>query len=184
MYYKNTSHFLFVLRRNQYEKPEKTRTPAHHGHDVLYSDRLQLPAQHTDGPQPGHKRHVQFFHFQNEVELVNRDGVKITIVGGLDTTGSVFGPQLKLRVENSSGHNITVQSRKTSVNGYTMGDFGAIMSIDVTNGEKAYGTFTLYNSKLQDAGITTIQNIKTSFHVYDSDSWNTLFDTDLITIKF
>lgn len=73
---------------------------------------------------------------KNEVELVNRDGVKITIVGGLDTTGSVFGPQLKLRVENSSGHNITVQSRKTSVNGYTMGDFGAIMSIDVTNGEK------------------------------------------------
>ena len=121
---------------------------------------------------------------KNEVELVNRDGVKITIVGGLDTTGSVFGPQLKLRVENSSGHNITVQSRKTSVNGYTMGDFGAIMSIDVTHGEKAYGTFTLYNSKLQDAGITTIQNIKTSFHVYDSDSWNTLFDTDLITITF
>ena len=121
---------------------------------------------------------------KNEVELVNRDGVKITIIGGLDTTGSMFGPQLKLRVENSSGHDITVQSRKTSVNGYTLGDFGAIMSIDVLNGEKAYGTFTLLNSDLQDAGITTIQNIKTSFHVYDSDSWNTLFDTDLITIKF
>ena len=121
---------------------------------------------------------------KNEVELVNRDGVKITIVGGLDTTGSMFGPQLKLRVENSSGHDITVQSRNTSVNGYTLGDFGAIMSIDVLNGEKAYGTFTLLNSDLQDAGITTIQNIKTSFHVYDSDSWNTLFDTDLITIKF
>lgn len=121
---------------------------------------------------------------KGEVELVNQDGVKIVLIGGLDTTGSMFGPQLKLRIENTSGHNITVQSRKTSVNGFTMGDLGAIMSIDVTNGEKAYGTFTLYSSKLQDAGITTIQNIKTSFHVYDADSWATIFDTDLITISF
>ena len=121
---------------------------------------------------------------KGEVELVNRDGVKITLIGGLDTKSSYFGPELKLRVENNSGHNITVQSRKTSVNGCTMGDFGAIMSIDVTNGEKAYGTFTLYNSKLEDAGITTIKTIKTSFHVFDSDSWNNLFDTDLITISF
>ena len=121
---------------------------------------------------------------KGEVELVNRDGVKITLIGGLDTKSSYFGPELKLRIENNSGHNITVQSRKTSVNGCTMGDFGAIMSIDVTNGEKAYGTFTLYNSKLEDAGITTIKTIKTSFHVFDSDSWNNLFDTDLITISF
>lgn len=121
---------------------------------------------------------------KGEVELVNQDGVKITLIGGLDTKSSYFGPELKLRVENNSGHNITVQSRKTSVNGCTMDDFGAIMSIDVTNGEKAYGTFTLYSSKLEDAGITTIKTIKTSFHVFDSDSWNNLFDTDLITISF
>lgn len=121
---------------------------------------------------------------KGEVELVNQDGVKITLIGGLDTKSSYFGPELKLRVENNSGHNITVQSRKTSVNGCTMGDFGAIMSIDVTNGEKAYGTFTLYSSKLEDAGITTIKTIKTSFHVFDSDSWNNLFYTDLITISF
>lgn len=121
---------------------------------------------------------------KGEVELVNQDGVKIVLIGGLNMNSSYIGPELKLRIENASGHNITVQSRKTSVNGCTMGDFGAIMSIDVANGEKAYGTFTLYNSKLEDAGIKTIQTIKTSFHVFDSDSWNTLFDTDLITISF
>lgn len=121
---------------------------------------------------------------KGEVELVNQDGVKITLIGGLDLTGNSFGPRLKLRVENSSGHDITVQSRKTSVNGYTLGDFGAAMSIDVQDGQKAYGYFTLFGSQLKDAGITTIHEIKTSFHVFDADTWDTDFDTELITIKF
>ena len=121
---------------------------------------------------------------QGELELVNQDGVKIILVGKLDLTGNLFGPQLHLRIENNSGHDLTVQSRKTSVNGYTLGDFGASMSIDVVNGEKAYGTFTLINSDLQEAGITTIESIRTTFHVFDSDTWDTYFDSDPVTITF
>lgn len=120
----------------------------------------------------------------SEIELVNQNGVKITLIGGLDLKGSYFGPRLKLRIENNSGHDITVQSRKTSVNGYTLGDFGATMSADVLNGQKAYDYFTLSSSKLEDAGITTIHEIKTSFHVFNSDTWDTDFDTELVTIKF
>ena len=118
---------------------------------------------------------------QNEVELVNRDGVRIVLVGGLDTTGSMFGSQLKVRIENNTGHDITVQRRNTSVNGYTM---DAIMSTDVNSGEKAYGTITFYSSKLQDAGITTIKTIKTSFLVFDQHTWQDYFLTDPIIINF
>lgn len=121
---------------------------------------------------------------QGELELVNQNGVKIILVGKLDLTGNLFGPQLHLRIENNSGHDLTVQSRKTSVNGYTLGDFGASMSIDVVNGEKAYGTFTLINSDLQESGITTIESIRTTFHVFDSNTWDIYFDSDPVTITF
>lgn len=122
--------------------------------------------------------------YTGNTELYNQDGVKITLIGGLDTKGSIFGPQLKLYIENNTNRDIMVQSRKTSVNGYTMGDFGAIMSIDVAKGGKAYGTYTLYSSKLKAANITRIESIKTSFCIIDADSYRTLVNTNMITITF
>ena len=118
---------------------------------------------------------------KNEVELVNRDGVRIVLIGGLDTTSSMFGPQLKVRIENNSGHDIIVQRRNTSVNGYTM---DAIMSTDVNSGEKAYGTITFYSRDLQNAGISIIKTIKISFLVFDQHTWRDYFLTDPIIINF
>lgn len=118
---------------------------------------------------------------KGEVELVNQNGVKIILVGNLDLNGNILGPQIKIRVENNSGRNIIVQTRNTSVNGYSM---DAIMSCGVNNGEKGYDTMLFLNSNLSDAGITTIQTIKTSFLIADSSTYYTIFKTDPVTINF
>ena len=47
---------------------------------------------------------------KGEVELVDQGGVKIVLIGGLNMNSSYIGPELKLRIENSSGHDITRSS--------------------------------------------------------------------------
>lgn len=90
-----------------------------------------------------------------------------------------------MRIENNSAYNITVQTRKTSVNGYTLGDFGSSMSIDVASGEKAYGALTIVDRNLKEAGITTIETLTVTFNIYDSDHWGKLlFSTNPVTINF
>jgi hypothetical protein len=58
-----------------------------------------------------------------------------------------------------------------------------LFSCSVAAGKKANDTIYLSSSGLEAAGITTISDIVISFHVYDSDTYDTLFDTDEIELK-
>ena len=91
-----------------------------------------------------------------------------------------FGPEIKLLIENGSEKSVTVQSRNTSVNGYMI---EPMLSADVAAGKKANDTLTLTQSDLDAAGITTIADIELSFHIFDSESWDTIIDSDPIRIE-
>lgn len=109
-------------------------------------------------------------------------GVKI-IYTGVDLKGNVLGPQIKFRIENNSGYDLTVQTRKTSVNGYTLGDLDVIMSTDVKNGEKANGTMLFLNSTLKDNNITALKNVVTSFHMFYMGQYASHYlDTKIVTV--
>lgn len=110
--------------------------------------------------------------------LVDESGVKIT-VKSLDTEG-FWGPALKLLIENESGKDLTVQVRNASVNGYMV---DTMMSADVAKGKKANETLKFASSDLEQSGITTIADMEFSFHIFDSESWDTYLDTDKISIK-
>lgn len=122
------------------------------------------------------------------VQEVNREGEVlydaggITVIGkGLSTDDSIFGPGLICYIENNTNGNITVQARDTSVNGYMIDTF---MSQDVIQGKKAITAVTFLNSSLEENGIEDISEIELSFHIFDMDSWDTIEDTDSITINF
>lgn len=113
-----------------------------------------------------------------ESVIFDQDGIKIT-AKSLDMTG-FFGPEIKLLIENGSEKSVTVQSRNTSVNGYMI---EPMLSADVAAGKKANDTLTLTQSDLDAAGITTIADIELSFHIFDSESWDTIIDSDPIRIE-
>lgn len=122
------------------------------------------------------------------VQEVNREGEVlydakgITIIGkGLSTDDSIFGPGLICYIENNTDGNITVQARDTSVNGYMI---DTIMSQDVIKGKRAITAVTFFSSSLEESGIEDISEIELSFHIFDMDSWDTIEDTDSITINF
>lgn len=114
-----------------------------------------------------------------EQVLWEQDGIKI-MLKELDLEGSMMGPELKVCIENSTQKNITVQTNGVSVNGIMT---ETIFSCDVAAGKSANDGITLLSSDLKQAGITNIQNVELTLHVFDSDSWDTIFDSDTITIS-
>jgi len=113
----------------------------------------------------------------DEQELYNENGVVITATGFSET--GIFGPEVKLLIENNSEENITVQARNGSVNGY-MVDFQ--ISSDVAAGKKTNDALSLLSTDLENSNISTICDIEFNFHIFKTDSWEDLTDSELITI--
>lgn len=109
---------------------------------------------------------------ENDIKLV---------VKGLDKDGSIFGHNIVLYIENNSDKNVTVQTRDVSVNGF-MAD--AAMSSSVAAGKRMIDEITIMSSSLEENEISEIKDIELSFHIFDADSWDTILNTDKITITF
>lgn len=108
------------------------------------------------------------------------NGIKI-IVKGLSDDESIFGPGIVVYIENNSDKDITVQTRNSSINGF-MAD--TIFSADVTVGKHAVDAITIMSSDLEENAITEIETVELSFHLFDMNTWDTIADTDQITLTF
>ncbi|WP_102048617.1 hypothetical protein [Pygmaiobacter massiliensis] len=111
--------------------------------------------------------------------LYEENGVKI-VYKGL-SKDSFMGPEILLYIENNSEQSITVQQANMSVNGFMV---DGIMSAEVVAGTKAMTGITIMETKLQENKITELENVELSFHVFNTDTWNTVFDTAPIGIQF
>lgn len=111
----------------------------------------------------------------------NGNDVKI-IIKGLTEDDSIFGPSIRVYIENNNESNITVQTRDVSINGMMV---DAVFSADVVSGKHAIDSITFMSSDLEENGITEIETIELSFHLFETESWDTtIADTDPITITF
>ena len=107
-------------------------------------------------------------------------GIKI-IVQKLNSTDSFWGSDVYIYAENNTESNITIQSRDVSINGFMV---DPIFSCDIAAGKKAYDTITFFESDLEENGIKDITELELKFHIFNSDSWNTIHDTNSITVTF
>ena len=114
----------------------------------------------------------------SETVLVDEAGVKIT-AKSLETDG-IFGPEIKLLIENNSGKDLTFQCRNASVNGYMV---ETMMSVDIVNGKKANDSLTFMEADFEACGIEAIADMEIAFHIFDMAAWETYLDTDAIQVK-
>ena len=112
-----------------------------------------------------------------EEVILDQDDVKVT-VKGMDS--SLFGPELKILVENNTQQGLTFQIRDASVNGY-MAD--TMMSEDVAAGKKSNTEITFSASGLEACGINTFAEMEFRFHIFDSSTWDGYLDSDMISVK-
>lgn len=107
-------------------------------------------------------------------------GVKI-IVKGLNEEDSLFGPGLVVYIENTSDESVSVQSRNTSVNGFMV---DTMFSQEVGAGKHAVSEVTFLEADLEENEITQIQDVELSFHIFDTESWDTIVDTETVKLSF
>jgi len=112
--------------------------------------------------------------------VVDQDGVRI-VAKELDDTDSFWGADIYLFIENNSGQDIMVQAREVSINGFMI---SPVFSTDVINGKVAFSELTFFESDLEANSIDRITELELSFHIVNSDSWDTIFDTDSVVITF
>jgi hypothetical protein len=109
---------------------------------------------------------------------LDKNDIKL-VIKKLDNENSIWGADIYVYIENNSGKDVTIQLRDVSINGFMV---DPIFSSEVSAGKKAYDTITFLESDLKDNGIDKIDNIEFSVHAFDSTSWNTVFDSDIIKV--
>lgn len=108
------------------------------------------------------------------------DDIKI-LSKGLTEDDSLLGSGVVLYIYNSGDSAVTVQTRDVSINGFMV---DPIFSEDVFPGKHAITAVTFLSSELEDNGIAEISEIELSFHLFDSESWDTIEDTEKVTLTF
>lgn len=112
-----------------------------------------------------------------ETELYNANGVVVTAT---KYQKGVFGPEISFTITNETDRNITVSSRNLSVNGYMLS--ASSLYSDVAAGKKAIDSMTLMSSELSAAGIETVAQIEFTLAIYDSDTFEDIDNSDLVSL--
>lgn len=109
--------------------------------------------------------------------VYERGDIKITYMG---IEYGDYSTDFKFLIENNSNVGVTVQARDESINGYMI---SGIMSDDVQPGKKANGKLTYFSTTLEENGISNIEEIEFSFHIFDEETWDTIDDSEIIKIN-
>lgn len=119
------------------------------------------------------------YSFDDSGELAyDGDGIKVVVKG---LSQSILGPSIVVYIENNSDKDVTVQTRDVSVNGFMV---DTIFSSDVLIEKHAVDTITFLSTDLEENGITSLDKVELSFHIFESAGWDTIVDTDIITMSF
>lgn len=110
--------------------------------------------------------------------LVDQNDIVITAEKYV--SDSFWGDGVKVLLENNSNKDVTVSCNALIVNDYMITD---LFVSEIAAGKKANDTIYLSSSELEAAGIDTVGKIEIYFHVYDSSSYDNIFDSDCVTIQ-
>lgn len=110
--------------------------------------------------------------------LLDQDGIVVTAKEYV--IDSIWGDGIKLLVENNGDKTVTVSCNALIVNNFMISD---LFVAEVAPGKKSNETLNLSSTELKAAGIDTVGQVEIYFHVYDSETYDGIFDSDCVTIK-
>ena len=111
-------------------------------------------------------------------ELYSADGIRI--VGKTVDENSFWGSAILLYIENNSGKSVGINVDDMSINGFMITPY---FSTTVYDGKKALEDITILSNQLEENGIESIDNVELKFHIYSSDTYETIADTEPITFS-
>ena len=112
-----------------------------------------------------------------ETVLYDANDVKVTAIGYED---GWMGPEVKVLIENNSSKNALITATSVSANGYMLPM--ASLYADVAAGKKANESLILLSSEVDRSGITTLAELQFIIQLQDSETWDTIDTTELLTL--
>ncbi len=111
---------------------------------------------------------------QNDINIICKGFVPGSADGWDD-------PIVKFLITNNTDKNITVQVRDVSVNGFMIDPF---CSEEVAAGKKMNGGMSWLQMYFDENGIVEVENIEFYFHIFNTDDWETIAESEIITLNF
>ena len=108
------------------------------------------------------------------------NGIKM-ICKGFEEATEYSGPSLVMYVINNTGKLVSVNAKDTSVNGFMV---DASYYCSLPNGKSAIDRLVLDGDDMAENGISDIEEIEFYLSVVDTDSWETVFNSDIIKLGF
>lgn len=149
-------------------------TESEGGKDIVTSDKGETGTDDSKESTKSESAKVTI----EEQELVNQNDIVVTAKEYVND--AIWGEGINLVLENNSTKDVTVGCNALIVNDYMITD---LFVSEVAAGKKANETVYLSSSELKAAGIDTVGKVEIYFHVYDSASYDKIFDTDAVTIQ-
>lgn len=113
-----------------------------------------------------------------EQVLLEQDGILVKATEYV--VDDIWGDGIKLYIENNSDKTVTISCKALIVNNFMITD---LFVSEVSPGNRANEVMNLSNSQLEAAGIESVGQVEIYFHVYDSTTYDTVFDSECVTIQ-
>ena len=114
----------------------------------------------------------------SEQKCFEYNGITVTARELVDE--SIWGAGIKLYIENNSDKDYSVGTEAVIVNNCMV---RALFSCEVAAGKKTNDVLYLFSSDLEAAGISNIGQIEIYFYIYDSSSYERVYEAECVTIK-
>jgi len=111
-----------------------------------------------------------------EQVLVDQDGVLIVVKS---FNNGQYGSNLKLYLENNTDKNLNIIANEVSINGIM---FEPFFAVEMGGGKKSNTEMTFDKVDMERFKIDLIKDIEMKFTAYESESWEDLIKTDIVTI--
>ena len=105
--------------------------------------------------------------------------IKLVAKGLMDS--SDWGPQILIYAVNNGTQPVTVSAEDVSVNDFMV---SAYFVATMLPGKHVIDTMTFLDSSLEDNDIEKIESAEMSFCIYNADTWDTIANTDPVTLYF
>lgn len=145
----------------------------------LYEETHQNNSNNNSSPASIQKEPAPTEPTTQEVFLLyDENDIKIYYTGLSENDYEV---RLNLCIENNTNKNITIQTRDFTINDYTI---DCIFSPEIPSGKKANDDISIWRSEFEKNNIDKMLSTEFYFHIFDSDTWDDIDDSQSIKMTW
>lgn len=161
------------------DSPDETSAASESDDSVQSVKEVETVEESEQETEPAEETVIEETEDANITETIIYDANNIKVTAKSLTYSAYGDLELDVLIENNSASAVTVQVRNASVNGL-MTD--PLISADVAASMKTNDEISFFASELEELGITTITDIQFRLHIFDSNTWDTVADSDVISL--